>query len=211
MLYQAVLNSIIAASAFALVALSFALIYVPTRFFHFAHGAVVAWGAYVAYGSHVLLSMPLLPSAALAIGTSTALGLALEVSVYRPLRRRSATGLVLLLASLGLYVVLQNVISLVFGDDTKSLRSGNITESVILLGAYITWPQIWIVVASTLCLFSMWMVHRFTRAGKAFRAVANDPELALVRGIDVDRTILAAFAVGSGLGSQESFWRWMLT
>lgn len=196
---QIIFNGLIAASSIALIALSFAVIYRPTGFFHFAHGAIIACGAYAAYALHALAGVGLWHAVAGAIATSAMLGVGLEIGVYRPLRRRGATGLVLLLASLGLYVVLQNVISLVFGDDTKSLRSGKITEGVIVLGGYITWPQIGIFVASILCLLAMWTVLKFTRAGKSFRAVANDRELALVSGIDVDKTILTTFAVGSGL------------
>jgi branched-subunit amino acid ABC-type transport system permease component len=59
----------------------------------------------------------------------------IEVSVYRPLRHKGASALILLLASLGVYIVLQNIISMAFGDDTKTIRSGMVKEGVNLLGA----------------------------------------------------------------------------
>ncbi len=196
---QFLLNGLIAGSTYALVALSFALIYLPTRFFHFAHGAVFAWGAYFGYICFVLLKLPLWAAFPLAVGMTAVLGVALEAGIYGPLRRREATGLVLLLASLGLYVVLQNLISLLFGDETKSLRSGEVMEGLALLGARITPIQLWIVFSSTASFALIGTVLRFTRFGKALRAVASDPELALVHGVETDRVILGAFALGSGL------------
>ena len=196
---QFILNGLIAGSAYALVALSFVLIYLPTRFFHFAHGAVFAWGAYFAYTTHVLLKLPLWVAVPLAVLMSSGLGMLLEVRVYRPMRRRGATGLVLLLASLGLYVALQNLISMLFGDETKSLRSGEVVEGIAIFGARITPIQIWIVVVSLVSFAIILAVLKFTKFGKAFKAVSSDPELSLVRGINADRIIVAAFGIGSGL------------
>jgi len=124
MLIQLFVNGIIAASIYALVGLGFALIYNTTRFFHFAHGVVYAAGAYLAYTFSVLLGLPLIISIILAVGLTTLIGMLMEISIYRPLRRRGASSLILLIASLGIYIVLQNVISLIFGDDTKTIRSG---------------------------------------------------------------------------------------
>ena len=196
---QFLVNGLIAGSTYALIAISFALIYFPTRFFHFAHGAVFAWGAYFGYISVVMLKMPLWVALPLAVGMTAMLGAGLEVGIYRPLRRRRATGLVLLLASLGLYVVLQNLISLLFGDETKSLRAGEIVEGIALFGARITPIQLWIIFASFASFASVWAILKFTKFGKSLRAVASDPELALVHGVDSDRVILGAFTLGSGL------------
>ncbi len=196
---QFLLNGLIAGSVYGLIALSFVLIYAPTRFFHFAHGAVFAWGAYLGYLLNVHLQLPSWLAIPLAILGSAGLGAGLEWGIYRPLRRRGSTGLVLLLASLGLYVVLQNLISLFFGDDIKSLRSGIVAEGVAVLGARITPVQIGTIVITLLCFALTSAMLKFTRFGKALRAVASDPELALIRGIDTDRVVLCAFALGSGL------------
>ncbi len=186
-------------SAYALVALSFSLIYFPTRFFHFAHGAVFAWGAYLCYTCRVVLKFPLAVAIPLAVLGTAGLGLIVEGWVYRPLRRRGATGLVLLLASLGLYIVLQNVISLLFGDEVKSLRTGEVVEGLSVFGARVTPIQLWTVFAAAGSFALIWAILKFTRFGKSLRAVASDAELAAVHGVDSDRIILGAFALGSGL------------
>jgi len=135
----------------------------------------------------------------LAVGMTAMLGVGLEVGIYRPLRRRGATGLVLLLASLGLYAVLQNLISLLFGDETKSLRTGEVAEGIALFGARITPIQLWTIFAFIASFASVWAILKFTKFGKSLRAVASDPELALVHGVDSDCVVLGAFALGSGL------------
>jgi branched-subunit amino acid ABC-type transport system permease component len=107
--------------------------------------------------------------------------------------------MVLLLASLGLYFLLQNTISMLFGEDTKSIRSGVVREGLPVFGARITPIQIVIIAVSILLvvLTAVWL--KTTKIGKAMRAVANDSELAQVSGIDSDRVILWVFAVGSAL------------
>jgi len=200
-LTQFLANGIVSGFVYALVAFSFALIYLPTRFFHFAHGAVFAWGAYFGYICVTVLKLPLWVALPLAVGMTAMLGAGLEVGIYRPLRRRKATGLVLLLASLGLYVVLQNLISLLFGDEVKSLRSGEVTEGYPILGAYITPIQLCIVFAALFSFAFVGAVLKFTRFGKALRAVASDAELARVHGVNSDGVVLGAFALGSALAA----------
>ena len=201
MLLQLIVNGIIAGSVYVLVALGFGLIYGTTRFFHFAHGAIYTAGAYFAYTFIALLGLPLFFSLFLAILFTSLLGVLTEISIYRPLRERGATSLVLLIASLGIFIVIQNVISLIFGDDTKTIRSGVVTEGINILGARITQIQILtIVVCLALFIITTLIVMR-TRIGKAIRAIGNDPELALISGIDTDRAILYTFAIGSALAA----------
>lgn len=82
--------------------------------------------------------------------------------------------MVLLLASLGLYIVLQNTISMVFGDDTKSIRSGVVREGLPVLGARVTPIQIIIIVISVILVVAVAFWLKKSKIGKAMRAVAND-------------------------------------
>jgi branched-chain amino acid transport system permease protein len=200
MLPQLLINGLVAGSAYALMAVSFGLIYGTTRFFHFAHGAVYAIAAYAAYFAVVALHLPLGLAAALAIVFAAGVGIFLEVSVYKPLRRRGAGPASLLLASLGLFIVLQNGISLLFGDDTKAIQTGA-TASLAFGGALITPIQIVTVAASLVACLALWGGLRFTSIGRAARAVADDADLCRIVGISVERTIIAAFATGSAIAA----------
>ncbi|HET6454421.1 MAG TPA: branched-chain amino acid ABC transporter permease [Armatimonadota bacterium] len=195
---QSAANTLIVAGVVLLVGTGFSLIYRTVRFFHFAHGGMVAVGPYLVLG-FVLSGVPRLIAIATAVLLCATLGVAMEILLYRPLRRNSASSLVLLLASLGIYVLLQNTISLIFGDDTKSIRIGPVVEGINVLGARITPIQIATICVSIVLVIALAVFLRYSRLGRAMRAVANDRELAGLSGIDSDQVILCAFAIGSAL------------
>jgi len=199
MINQFILNGIIAGSVYTLVAVGFAVIYRTVRFFHFAHGVVFTAGAYFTYFFKAWLGWPVTIAVPAAIGLCAVLGVLIEVSVYRPLRHKGSSALILLLASLGIYIVLQNMISMVFGDDTKTIRSGIVKEGINILGARITPVQITIIIVSLLLVVSCFLFLKYTKTGRSMRAVANNPELADVTGINSDRVIFWTFALGSAL------------
>jgi len=184
------------------------MIYGTTRFFHFAHGAVYVVGAYTAYVAVRLLGFGewgrngiwgIVGAALLAVIVASALGGLMEWAIYRPLRRRLATPLVLLIASLGTYIVIQNLISAVFGDDTKTIRTWPVREGLPIFGARITPVQIIIIATAILLFAATILILKRTKAGIAMRALASNPELSLVVGMDADRVILYTFLVGSAL------------
>jgi len=199
MLSQFLLNGVISASSIMLVGISFGIIYRIAGFFHFAHGAVFTGGAYFTFLFSKLLNLPFYISIFLALVFSTLLGCLMELAVYHHLRRKGTSSLVFLLASLGFYVVLQNIISLIFGDDTKTIRSGMVEEGINILGARITPIQITIIAVSLLLFVSCFFFLKYTKMGQAMRAIANDSELASISGIETDQVILFTFALGSAL------------
>ena len=201
MLAQFFVNSLISGSIYMIVALSFSIIYTTTNFFHFAHGAIFILGAYFAYLYTSMLGIWVLISLPLGILTATIVGILIELLIYRPLRRKGTTALILLLSSLGIYIVLQNLISMVFGDDTKTLRTGPVQEGVEIFGGQITPIQIMIVIVSFIMLVGCSLLLRYTKTGKAMRAIASNPTLALVSGIDIDKVFLFAFTLGSALAA----------
>jgi branched-chain amino acid transport system permease protein len=198
MLSQILLDSLIAGSIYALVALGFGLVYSTAGFFHFAHGAVYAAGAYLVFSAWSA-GLSLYFAVPLAIVGGMLIGMLMEIGIYRPLRRKRASNLTLLIASLGMFIVGQNLISLIFGDDTKTLRTGLVSEGIPILGARLTKVQLGIITSSVLLIGCCWFLLKKTKIGRAMRAVADDPQLAAIRGINVDRVILFAFAVGSAL------------
>jgi branched-chain amino acid transport system permease protein len=196
---QIIVNIIISFSIFALVAISFSLIYQTTRFFHFAHAVIFTSGAYFAFLFIQMLGWSYYSAIPAAIALALLLGGLIEFTIYRPLRKKKSSAIVLLLASLGIYIVLQNLISLFFGDDTKSIRTWEVREGIEIAGAYITPVQL-VIVASSLLLVGLVAGYlMLAKTGKAMRAVASDSELSKLSGIKSDRIILISFAIGSAL------------
>lgn len=199
MMFQYLANGLCAGSVFALVGLSFSLIYRPCRFFHFAHGAVLISAPYIAYLLARTLGWPMSVGVCLALGLASTLGAGLYWLIYRPMRRRGATDLVLLLASLGLYIVLQNIFSLVFGTDTKNLSGPSIDRAILIGSALLVPIQLTTLCVSVVACVATALVLAKTRAGRRYRAIVGDRQLAMTDGIDADKLQLWAFALGSGL------------
>jgi len=192
-------NGIITAAEYALISLGFALIYRTAGFIHFSHGIVLTAGAYLTFLLTKWLGLPLSYSILPAVALSVLLGCLIETAVYRPLRRRKASSLILLLASLGVYFALQNIVSMAFGDGTRTIRLGGPEEGINVLGARITPVQVMIIFVSMALFVVVALLMKRTRIGRAMRAVASDPALARLCGIESDRVILFVFAIGSAL------------
>lgn len=199
MIFQLIANGIIAGCTYALIALGFTIIYGAVRFFHFAHGAVFAASAYGAWAATVFLQASLPVAALVGAGTGGVIGVLIETIVYRRLRARRAPGLILLLASFGVFLLLQSFLQLAFGSDIKLLRQSVVRSGHEILGAFVTDAQILIVGASVVLAAVVVLFLRRARFGKAIRAVADDPLASRLVGINADRTIGAAFFLGSAL------------
>jgi len=199
MLSQFLVNGIIAGSIYALVALGFTIIYRTVKFFHFAHGVVYAAGAYLAYTLAISLNITPVISFFLAAILAGLLGIIIDRLVYKPLRKRKAPNLVFLIASFGIFIFIQNLLQLIYGAQILTLRTGPVKEGHHFLGAVITDTQILILAVSILLSAGLWLFVKKTKLGKAMRAVADDPLAASVVGINPERIILAAFAIGSAL------------
>ena len=198
---QIVFNIALLSSVLLLLATSFHALYSVTKFFHIAHAAVITAGAYFVFIFANKFSIPFPLSVALAIAAAVCIGVACEVLVYRQMRKRNVPALAYLIASLGLYVVLQNCISLYFGDDTKIINTAEVTVGNQIFGAYITTIQIITIVVSIALFIAVNLFLRFTSIGKSIRAVASNPELCNIYGIPSNKIILIAFGIGSALAA----------
>jgi branched-chain amino acid transport system permease protein len=193
---QLFINGLIAGGVYALVALGFSLLFRILHFFNFAHAAVITIAAYVAYGLNSYAHWPPLLAGSAGIAASVFGGAVMELCVFRSLRR-SGNSMICLLASLGLCVAAQNVISMLAGDDVKSLFQIEQTKGWNMFGAQINWIQILIlVVAFGICALVAALLNR-TEVGKQMRALAEDVGLALTIGIDINRITFYAVVAAS--------------
>ncbi len=199
MFQQLIVNGIIAGSIYALIAIGFTVIYRTVKFFHFAHGVVYTAGAYFAYTLIISLHLNFALSFFLSIVLAAILGVAIDKSVYHPLRQENASNLIFLLASFGVFIFLQNLIQLIYGAQILTIRTGPVKEGHYFLGAVITNIQILILAVSIILMILLWIFIQKTKLGKAMRAVSDDPIAANVVGINPERIIRTSFAIGSAL------------
>lgn len=196
---QLTVNVLLAASIYTLVGTGFGVVYATTRFFHFAHGIIIPISAYTAFWVSVSCHLPLWAGFAAALFVAMTTGCLMELLVYRPIRNRDGSPLALMLASLGLYVVLQNVLSVLFGDSFESFGNTLGGEGYRLGDARITSVQLLTIAVAVVLVFMVSIFLRSTRTGRCMRAVANDYELTLTCGVHAPRVLLMSFALGSTL------------
>ena len=198
---QIVSNVILSIIVYLIIALGFQFIYSTTKFFIITHAVIITFGAYLTYIFTIQMSFSLLTAIPLAIIGSVLICILCEISIYKPLRKRETSSWRMLIASLGLYLILQNLISLIWGDDTKSIRTWSVKVGHNVFGAYITDVQIITIIVS-LVLFAVTILFlNYSSLGKQIRAVSSNPELSNIFGISSDRVILWSFIIGSALAS----------
>ncbi|MGH7322832.1 MAG: branched-chain amino acid ABC transporter permease [Candidatus Rokuibacteriota bacterium] len=199
-LLQLLVNGIIAGSAYALLAIGFWMIYGTTRTFHFAHGGVYTLGGYVLYECIAGFGLPFIVGLVAVLAATGLLGMAIERFVYRPLRAVGASDMETLLSSLGLYVLIENVVIIVWRSDPRLVPTAErLQQGINVGGVWITGLQLVGLVASLAIWGAVFAFLRWTRPGKAIRALAADPEMTEVVGINEDRMRLAVYALGSML------------
>jgi branched-subunit amino acid ABC-type transport system permease component len=134
----------------------------------------------------------------LSIAATVVVAVLLELAVWRPLRRRGATVLSLVIASLGLSLVLRNALQVAFGGDQVSLQRG-IPVSTTYLGVHVSGAQWATLALAALVILGVHLLVTHTRVGKAMRALADNRDLARVCGIDVDRVIVYVWVLSGAL------------
>jgi neutral amino acid transport system permease protein len=182
----------------AIGAVGVSLVYGILRLVNFAHGDYLTFGAYVGVLANVRLHERMLLATLFAIAGTAALALALELVLWRPLRRRGAGFMSLFLCSIGLALVLRHVIFLVAGADPRAYLVDPFKVyafgEVRLAGA-----QGAAVVIAAAAIVLVGFVLARTTLGRSMRAVSDDPALAAVSGVNVDRVVVATWLLAGAL------------
>ena len=207
---QQLVNGLTLGSVYALLALGYSIVYGILKLLNFAHGEVYMMGAFMGYFTLSALggaSSPALPVSLVLVlmfivaGLSAGvLGVAIERFAYRPLR--DAPRIAPLITALGVSFFLQSTALLLFSADIRTMDTSDMISpsTGIHIGPLdISLVRILVIVSAAVLMVALARFVAQTKLGKAMRAVAYDREAAEMMGIDVDRTIVAAFFIGSVL------------
>jgi branched-chain amino acid transport system permease protein len=200
-LWQFTLNGVGAGASAALLAFGFAAIFGATRIFHFAYALTYLAGGYVFYELDMTHGWPTQPAAIAAVLVAGLLGGAIWLALYRPLLRRRVDAMSLFLASLGLVIVGQAVASIRWKTDARRVPSEFLARSHELWGGFFTNLQVLAVALAALVVALGALAYARSRLGVAARALGADVDTAGVLGINVERTRLAVFVLGSAIGA----------
>ena len=203
---QQIVNGLTLGCVYAVVALGYTMVYGIIQLINFAHGEVVMIGAMVAFTVIRRLAdagMP--PVLVVLVGTACAVpvcmlvGYAMERLAYRPLR--GAPRLAPLITAIGVSIVLQHVAMMLWSRNVLAFPQIIPVSTFTVAGATLTGVQVAIFV---ICLAMMGvlalLVYR-TRLGRAMRATAQNPQVAALMGVDVNRVIATTFVIGAALAA----------
>jgi branched-chain amino acid transport system permease protein len=197
---EQVANGIILGSMYALIAIGFSLIYGIVRLINFAHGDILTIGSFTMLASAVALNLPF-PLAILAVlATGAVTGMLIERIAFRPMRGApQVTGFI---ASLAVAIVIENVgIMTLTAQPRNFIVPGYLSTFVSVGPLQVRAIDLAIVVMALVLMAVLVLFVRFTKAGMAMRATAENYNVARLMGINIDRMIALAFAIGSALAA----------
>ena len=194
MIGQFLVNGVITGIIYSLLAIGFALVYNTTRIFHIAAAGIYVFAAYMFWLMVSTVGLPLVAAFVMAIVLTMALSLLTEKVVYRPLKNRSASMNVMMIASIGMMTIVINVIAMFFGNETK------VIENKILMPLHwgniiITQPQMYEALVGGVVILGFVITLLSTRWGLKLRALSADETLFETLGFDTTKTRTNVFLV----------------
>ncbi|GAB3413461.1 branched-chain amino acid ABC transporter permease [Massilia agilis] len=205
---QQILNGLVLGSMYALVALGYTMVYGVLNLINFAHGDVLMIGAMAGLSILKLLEAyaPGLPGyVQLAIAILGAIPVCALVNVliervaYR--RLRNAPRLAPLITAIGVSILLQTIAMMIWGRSPLPFPQLLSSEPIVIAGAMISQTQVLLLVLAAVAMFGLVLLVERTRLGRAMRAVAENPRVAGLMGVDSNRVIVATFGIGAALAA----------
>ncbi len=197
-LLQTTIDGLSIGSIYALSAIGLTLVYGILKLVNFAQGDFMTLGAYVAFAVSVSAGVNIGLAILAAIAAVALLGLGSEYAIWRPMRRRGAGMLQLLLLSLGFAFVIRYMIQFQWTgqlrkldvDATKAFNPGDLTISYV---------QLIVMVGAGTILVLVAILLKTTMLGKSMRALSDNFDLAEVSGVDTGRVIAVTWLLAGGL------------
>lgn len=193
---QAVVNGLLTGALIAVPAIGFTTIFAVLRFPDFAVASYATIGAFAGWWVNVRLGLGVVPVLVGAFAAAGLVGVAAEHVSLKPLRGSGA--LTVAIGSIALNLVLENAVRFVFGSDLRGFDLP--LEQDITVGPVRVGPQQLqnLVLAGAVLVLVFLFLH-FSRFGRAMRAVADNGDLARLKGIDPGRIAALAVLLGAGL------------
>jgi branched-chain amino acid transport system permease protein len=197
---EQIANGIILGSMYALIAIGFSLIYGIVRLINFAHGDIVTIGAFAMLASVAAINAPFPVAIVVVLAVGAGVGMLIERIAFRPMRGApQVTGFI---ASLAVAIVIENIGIMTLTAQPRSFIVPAYLGELVKLGPLsIRAIDLAIVLLAILLMAALALFVRFTKVGMAMRATAENYNVARLMGINIDRMIMLAFAIGSGLAA----------
>ncbi|MEN8210362.1 MAG: branched-chain amino acid ABC transporter permease [Thermodesulfobacteriota bacterium] len=197
-LLQQLINGLILGSMYALVAIGFSMIYGIVKLINFAHGDIVMIGAFTTLALMETAGLPFPLVASCVLFTGCAMGILIERTSFRPMRGApQVTGFI---ASLGVSIMIQNFGILTLSAQPRNFSFPDYMQTMLNLGpASFRVVDLVIFLTAIVLMVTLMFLVKKTKLGMAMRATAENIDVARMMGININKTIMATFAIGSGL------------
>ncbi|MER6122823.1 branched-chain amino acid ABC transporter permease [Streptomyces sp. NPDC001795] len=195
-LVQGLILGLLTSGVYALMASGQTLIFGVMKVVNLAQGAMVILGAYLAYqlftsfGIDPFLAIPITTIAMFVLGT------AIQWLFLRPLRREDRSELSLLV-TFAVALLLEGVMSITWRTTYRSINTSYGNDSWTVFGFQITLVRLWAFLLSLAALGLLWLLLERTRFGRAVRATVQNPESALLLGVESERVSAFGFGLGA--------------
>jgi branched-chain amino acid transport system permease protein len=196
---QFVISGLATGAIYALIGLSFAIIFNSTGIINFAQGEFVMLGGVLAIVSITTLQLPILMAVVVAVAGTTVVGVLFERLAIRPLK--NATPLALIIITIGASILIRGMVMLLWGKDTQALPPFSGNTPINLAGATLLPQHLWIFAVTLLVIAGSRFFFHHTITGKAMRACSFNRRAANLVGISVGRMVLLSFVISSALGA----------
>jgi branched-chain amino acid transport system permease protein len=184
---------------YALVALGFVVIQRATGVINFAQGSMVALGAYFTFHARQNWGLPFPVAVVIAVVASAAVGVLIERFLLR--RMVGATVFSVIMLTIGLLFVIDQVITMIWGQDAQNLGDPWGIDTVVVGEVVMAVEDLWAIGLAFAVVAAFFVFFRISGTGLAMRAVAIDEEAATARGISVRRVVAVAWGIAGAVAA----------
>lgn len=195
---QVIFNGLYTGAQYALVALGLTLIFALMNVLNFAHGQLYVLGGFVTYYVYGAMKMPFALALLASALTLALVGCFFELCFFKPVLKRSARDESTMLLSAGTAMMVESLALIFFGEKHRGVPA--VVSGVIKLGnVFIPKGRLLVMALSCLFILTFILFMRYTRPGRALRAMAQDAETARLMGVNVDRYAVLGWALAAML------------
>ena len=200
-LVQSLVNGVGIGLVYGLIAIGFCVIYNASGIVNFAQGVFVMLGGMFAYSFLAGMKLPLVLAAVLSILLTAAVGLLVQVLIIRPMWERKAPMFAIILATLAVQLLIEQIVILTLGDQPRTYPEFTTGGPLKIGSIAIGYQLFWILGCGALMVGALQLFFNRTRAGRALRACSQNREAAALLGIPVGTMLMVSFALSAALGA----------